>query len=194
MMIPFLEFISQIPIFFLKSKQTAVIPTVRARGSISFQSGSEQKEPTDDDPFSRFRMCKFLRYFFYKNFAFTLCHFWYAFFCGFSAQVSVEKTDVFRNRSYQMLLAYILKMLYGGFNGDYLNLFRYRYRTTSISAQAHYLSNSFFRVCNNRLFSCSLLEPLIRSIFLHFFDRKTIILSKFLDILCIFEQVNLDLK
>ena len=27
------------------------------------------------------------RYFFYKNFAFTLCHFWYAFFCGFSAQV-----------------------------------------------------------------------------------------------------------
>lgn len=36
---------------------------------------------------SYFRMCKFLRYFFYKNFAFTLCHFWYAFFCGFSAQV-----------------------------------------------------------------------------------------------------------
>ncbi|KAJ6635423.1 Phospholipid-transporting ATPase ID, partial [Pseudolycoriella hygida] len=35
---------------------------------------------------SYFRMCKFLRYFFYKNFAFTLCHFWYAFFCGFSAQ------------------------------------------------------------------------------------------------------------
>lgn len=37
---------------------------------------------------SYYRMCKFLRYFFYKNFAFTLCHFWYAFFCGFSAQVS----------------------------------------------------------------------------------------------------------
>ena len=36
--------------------------------------------------YSYFRMCKFLRYFFYKNFAFTLCHFWYAFFCGFSAQ------------------------------------------------------------------------------------------------------------
>jgi len=35
---------------------------------------------------SYFRMSKFLRYFFYKNFAFTLCHFWYAFFCGFSAQ------------------------------------------------------------------------------------------------------------
>ncbi|XP_029649206.1 phospholipid-transporting ATPase ID isoform X2 [Octopus sinensis] len=35
---------------------------------------------------SYLRMCKFLKYFFYKNFAFTLCHFWYAFFCGFSAQ------------------------------------------------------------------------------------------------------------
>ena len=36
---------------------------------------------------SYLRMCKFLKYFFYKNFAFTLCHFWYAIFCGFSAQV-----------------------------------------------------------------------------------------------------------
>ncbi|MEE6503137.1 hypothetical protein FKM82_004751 [Ascaphus truei] len=38
---------------------------------------------------SYFRMCKFLCYFFYKNFAFTLVHFWFGFFCGFSAQVSV---------------------------------------------------------------------------------------------------------
>lgn len=36
------------------------------------------------------RMCKFLSYFFYKNFAFTLVHFWYAFFNGFSAQVRDE--------------------------------------------------------------------------------------------------------
>ncbi|KAI5724667.1 hypothetical protein M8J77_005726 [Diaphorina citri] len=35
---------------------------------------------------SYFRICTFLRYFFYKNFTFTLCHFWYALFCGFSAQ------------------------------------------------------------------------------------------------------------
>ncbi|ERE69915.1 putative phospholipid-transporting ATPase IM-like protein [Cricetulus griseus] len=35
---------------------------------------------------SYYRMCKFLCYFFYKNFAFTLVHFWFAFFCGFSAQ------------------------------------------------------------------------------------------------------------
>lgn len=39
---------------------------------------------------SYLRMCKFLYYFFYKNFAFTLVHFWYAFFCGFSAQVGLD--------------------------------------------------------------------------------------------------------
>ncbi|XP_023571715.1 phospholipid-transporting ATPase FetA isoform X2 [Octodon degus] len=32
------------------------------------------------------RICKFLNYFFYKNFTFTLVHFWYAFYNGFSAQ------------------------------------------------------------------------------------------------------------
>lgn len=41
---------------------------------------------------SYYRMSKFLRYFFYKNFAFTLCHMWYAFYCGFTAQVSFSTT------------------------------------------------------------------------------------------------------
>lgn len=40
------------------------------------------------------RMCKFLCYFFYKNFAFTLVHFWFGFFCGFSAQVSKKKKKI----------------------------------------------------------------------------------------------------
>uniref|UniRef100_A0A6I8N5H2 Phospholipid-transporting ATPase n=1 Tax=Ornithorhynchus anatinus TaxID=9258 RepID=A0A6I8N5H2_ORNAN len=39
---------------------------------------------------SYIRMCKFLRYFFYKNFAFTLVHFWYGFFSGFSAQIGLD--------------------------------------------------------------------------------------------------------
>ena len=38
---------------------------------------------------SYLRMSKFLGYFFYKNFAFTLAHFWYAWFIGFSAQVDI---------------------------------------------------------------------------------------------------------
>jgi phospholipid-translocating ATPase len=33
-------------------------------------------------------MAKFLGYFFYKNFAFTLCQLWFAFFVGFTAQVT----------------------------------------------------------------------------------------------------------
>uniref|UniRef100_A0A8C1NI21 Phospholipid-transporting ATPase n=1 Tax=Cyprinus carpio TaxID=7962 RepID=A0A8C1NI21_CYPCA len=36
------------------------------------------------------RMCNFLCYFFYKNFAFTLVHFWYGFLCGFSAQIGLD--------------------------------------------------------------------------------------------------------
>lgn len=40
---------------------------------------------------SYIRMCKFLRYFFYKNFAFTLVHFWYSFFNGYSAQVKDQE-------------------------------------------------------------------------------------------------------
>uniref|UniRef100_A0A7N8WNX7 Phospholipid-transporting ATPase n=1 Tax=Mastacembelus armatus TaxID=205130 RepID=A0A7N8WNX7_9TELE len=39
---------------------------------------------------SYLRMCKFLRYFFYKNFTFTFVHFWYAFYCGFSAQLCLD--------------------------------------------------------------------------------------------------------
>ncbi|XP_072462880.1 phospholipid-transporting ATPase FetA-like isoform X4 [Notamacropus eugenii] len=40
---------------------------------------------------SYIRMCKFLRYFFYKNFTFTLVHFWYGFFSGFSAQTVYDE-------------------------------------------------------------------------------------------------------
>lgn len=48
---------------------------------------------------SYYRMCKFLRYFFYKNLAFTLCHIWFGFFCGFSAQVRTVSENVFVNFS-----------------------------------------------------------------------------------------------
>ncbi|XP_041465604.1 probable phospholipid-transporting ATPase IM [Lytechinus variegatus] len=40
---------------------------------------------------SYYRMCKFLSYFFYKNFAFTVCHFWFAFFCGYSAMTGYDQ-------------------------------------------------------------------------------------------------------
>ncbi|XP_057675656.1 phospholipid-transporting ATPase ID-like [Corythoichthys intestinalis] len=40
---------------------------------------------------SYLRMCKFLNYFFYKNFTFTLVHVWYSFFSGFSAQTVYDQ-------------------------------------------------------------------------------------------------------
>uniref|UniRef100_A0A3P8WK56 Phospholipid-transporting ATPase n=1 Tax=Cynoglossus semilaevis TaxID=244447 RepID=A0A3P8WK56_CYNSE len=39
---------------------------------------------------SYIRMCKFLRFFFFKNFSFTLIHFWYSFFSGYSSQIGYE--------------------------------------------------------------------------------------------------------
>ncbi|KAA8584633.1 hypothetical protein FQN60_008418, partial [Etheostoma spectabile] len=43
---------------------------------------------------SYIRMCKFLRYFFFKNFAFTLVHFWYSFFNGYSSQDVNDKLSL----------------------------------------------------------------------------------------------------
>ncbi|XP_078483950.1 phospholipid-transporting ATPase ID [Ciona intestinalis] len=39
---------------------------------------------------SYMRMCKFFGYFFYKNFAFTLVHFWFGFFNGLTAQSAYD--------------------------------------------------------------------------------------------------------
>ena len=45
---------------------------------------------------SYLRMCLFLRYFFYKNFAFTVAHFWFGIFNGWSAQVC--SSPIFHSR------------------------------------------------------------------------------------------------
>jgi len=58
---------------------------------------------------SYLRMCKFLKYFFYKNFAFTLCHFWYAFYCGFSAQVRTSALFLYFNDSNNLRLTVICR-------------------------------------------------------------------------------------
>ena len=73
---------------------------------------------------SYYRMCRFLRYFFYKNFAFTLCHFWYAFFCGFSAQTLYDPAFIsFYNVFYTSLPVLAL----GTFDQDVDDRFSIRY-------------------------------------------------------------------
>lgn len=73
---------------------------------------------------SYYRMCSFLRYFFNKNFAFTLCHLWFAFFCGFSAQVtihfiyfSVEDMRLFRFLNLASYCEYLPSVLLVYYNG-----------------------------------------------------------------------------
>ncbi|XP_013788073.1 phospholipid-transporting ATPase ID-like [Limulus polyphemus] len=66
---------------------------------------------------SYFRMARFLRYFFYKNFAFTLCHFWFAFFCGFSAQTLFDPVFIsFYNVFYTSLPVLALGIFYQDVN------------------------------------------------------------------------------
>ncbi len=67
---------------------------------------------------SYLRMSKFVRYFFYKNFAMTLAHFWYAFFCGYSAQVG--ERSLFRTR--QSVLWRMLVRIYFGYRSFTLNV------------------------------------------------------------------------
>ncbi|KAJ6220049.1 hypothetical protein RDWZM_005861 [Blomia tropicalis] len=73
---------------------------------------------------SYFRMCKFLQYFFYKNFAFTLCNLWYAFFCGFSAQTLFDPVFIsFYNVFYTSLPVLTL----GIFDQDVDDIFSVRF-------------------------------------------------------------------
>merc|ERR1719318_496686 len=95
---------------------------------------------------SYYRMCKFLRYFFYKNFAFTLCHFWYAFFCGFSAQTLLEAGfiavyNLFYTSLPVLAMAYFDQDVEPGLAHKYPNLYHpghkslfFNYRQFTISA------------------------------------------------------------
>jgi len=73
---------------------------------------------------SYYRMCKFLRYFFYKNFAFTLCHFWYAFFCGFSAQNVMGAMFI---ANYNVFFTSLPVVILGGLEQDVLPATAARY-------------------------------------------------------------------
>ncbi|CAF0904051.1 unnamed protein product [Adineta ricciae] len=64
---------------------------------------------------SYLRISKFLRYFFYKNFAFTLCHFWFGFFSGFSAQTLY---DPFFVATYNVFFSSLPVLALGVFDQD----------------------------------------------------------------------------
>ena len=107
---------------------------------------------------SYYRMCKFLRYFFYKNFAFTLCHFWYAFFCGFSAQTLFAPMFI---ACYNVFFSSQPVLAIGIFDQDVDSNYSLKYH----KLYAPGLSSAFF---NKREFFKSALQGFISSCFLFF--------------------------
>ncbi|XP_042310609.1 phospholipid-transporting ATPase IC [Sceloporus undulatus] len=87
---------------------------------------------------SYIRMCKFLRYFFYKNFAFTLVHFWYSFFNGYSAKTAYEDWFI---TLYNVLYSSLPVLLVGLLDQDVSDKLSIRFPTLYILGQRDLLFN-----------------------------------------------------
>uniref|UniRef100_A0A914VDH4 Phospholipid-transporting ATPase n=1 Tax=Plectus sambesii TaxID=2011161 RepID=A0A914VDH4_9BILA len=112
---------------------------------------------------SYFRMSKFLRYFFYKNFAFTLAHFWYAFFCGYSAQTVYDPVFI---ACYNLFFTSLPVLILGMFDQDVDDAYSMRFPKLYIPGQY----NLFF---NMRIFIYSVLHGLVSSLVLFFIPYGT---------------------
>uniref|UniRef100_A0A8B9ICI4 Phospholipid-transporting ATPase n=1 Tax=Anser brachyrhynchus TaxID=132585 RepID=A0A8B9ICI4_9AVES len=107
---------------------------------------------------SYIRMCKFLRYFFYKNFAFTLVHIWYSFFNGFSAQTAYEDWFI---TLYNVLYSSLPVLLVGLFDQDVSDKLSLRFPRLYVLGQKDLLFNY-------RKFFLSLLHGAITSLIIFF--------------------------
>ncbi|KAL3097861.1 hypothetical protein niasHS_000596 [Heterodera schachtii] len=107
---------------------------------------------------SYLRMCKFLRYFFYKNFAYTLPHFWYSFFCGFSAQTVYDPVLI---SMYNLCFTALPVLAMAIFDQDVDEEYSTRFPRLYIPGQF----NLFF---NMRIFIHSIIHGMISSLVLFF--------------------------
>ncbi|XP_047623020.1 phospholipid-transporting ATPase IC [Phacochoerus africanus] len=107
---------------------------------------------------SYIRMCKFLRYFFYKNFAFTLVHFWYSFFNGYSAQTAYEDWFI---TLYNVLYSSLPVLLMGLLDQDVSDKLSLRFPGLYVVGQRDLLFNY-------RRFFVSLLHGILTSMILFF--------------------------
>ncbi|KAL0968678.1 hypothetical protein UPYG_G00270100 [Umbra pygmaea] len=87
---------------------------------------------------SYFRMCNFLFYFFYKNFAFTLVHFWFGFFCAFSAQTVYDQWFI---TLFNIVYTSLPVLAMGLFDQDVNEANSHRYPSLYRSGQLHLLFN-----------------------------------------------------
>lgn len=107
---------------------------------------------------SYIRMCKFLRYFFYKNFAFTLVHFWYSFFNGYSAQTAYEDWFI---TLYNVLYSSLPVLLMGLLDQDVSDKLSLRFPGLYVVGQRDLLFNY-------KRFFVSLLHGVLTSMILFF--------------------------
>ncbi|XP_038257246.1 phospholipid-transporting ATPase IC isoform X2 [Dermochelys coriacea] len=107
---------------------------------------------------SYIRMCKFLRYFFYKNFAFTLVHFWYSFFNGYSAQTAYEDWFI---TLYNVVYSSLPVLLVGLLDQDVSDKLSLRFPGLYISGQKDLLFNY-------KKFFISLIHGIITSLIIFF--------------------------
>ncbi|KAK7116638.1 phospholipid-transporting ATPase ID-like isoform X1 [Littorina saxatilis] len=116
---------------------------------------------------SYLRMCKFLQYFFYKNFAFTLCHFWFAFFCGFSAQTLFDPYFI---SLYNVFYTSLPILVLGIFDQDVDDAHCVRYPKLYVPGIKDVLFNL-------RVFTWSVIEGLISSLILFFIPYGAFVYS-----------------
>ncbi|KAM4707627.1 phospholipid-transporting ATPase IC-like isoform 1-T2 [Discoglossus pictus] len=116
---------------------------------------------------SYIRMCKFLRFFFYKNFAFTLVHFWYSFFNGFSAQTVYEDWFI---ALYNVLYSSLPVLLVGLLDQDVSDKLSLRFPRLYIPGQKDLLFNY-------KKFFLSLFHGIISSLVIFFIPYGAFLLT-----------------
>lgn len=116
---------------------------------------------------SYYRISKFLRYFFYKNFASTLCHFWFAFFCGFSAQTLF---DPFFISTYNVFFSSLPVLALGVFDQDVDE-------ELSVKYPSLYLPGQKGTLFNRKEFLFSVMHGIVSSLVLFFIPYGTMYLS-----------------
>ncbi|KJE89012.1 ATPase [Capsaspora owczarzaki ATCC 30864] len=108
---------------------------------------------------SYMRMCKFMAYFFYKNFAFTLCQFWYAFFSAFSATTLY---DAWMITFYNVIFTSLPVLMVGIFDQDVDD-------KTSLKFPQLYIPGQRNLLFNKTKFWLSLAKGIWTSVVLFFF-------------------------
>ncbi|CAF1120882.1 unnamed protein product [Adineta ricciae] len=107
---------------------------------------------------SYMRISKFLRYFFYKNVAFALCHFWFGIFSGFTAQTLF---DPFFIATYNIFFTSLPVLVLGIFDQDIS-------AEHSLSKPHLYKFGQNDELFNKRIFAESILHGIISSCVIFF--------------------------